>query len=124
MPEVWEETGISCDFESILTFWHRHGLKFGKSDLYYVCLLRPKTLDIHIDPVEVSEATWMPIDDFLQTQDHPLIHHVLRTNFQVDPSQPPVGSHERITPFAEMVTGAVKWPNRQPYPTYSSVKRQ
>lgn len=121
--EVREETGVVCDFESILTFWHRHGLKFGKSDLYYVCLLRPRTTEITVDPVEVSVATWMSVDEFLQTQDHPLIHHVLRTNFGIQNTSS-VGDDRRIEPLAEIQAGAVQWPNRHPYPTYSSVPRR
>lgn len=120
--EVLEETGIPCEFESILTFWHRHGLKFGKSDLYYVCLLRPKSLEIDACPVEISAATWMPIDEFLETQDHPLIRHVLKESFEVDGSRA-VGSSERLSPSAEMQTGGVQWPGRAPYPTYTSKPR-
>ncbi|KAL3939153.1 MAG: hypothetical protein SGBAC_006079 [Bacillariaceae sp.] len=120
--EVLEETGISCEFESMLTFWHRHGLKFGKSDLYYVCLLRPKSLEIELDPVEISAAKWMPIDEFLETQNHPLIRHVLKESFDVDGSQP-VGNSKRLSPNAEMQPGGVQWPGRAPYPTYTSNTR-
>ncbi|CAJ1954666.1 unnamed protein product [Cylindrotheca closterium] len=122
--EVFEETGVPCEFESILTFWHRHGLKFGKSDLYYVCLLRPKSLEIEACPVEVSAAIWMPIDEFLETQDHPLIRHVLKESFDLDgSSSKPVGNVERLSPNAEMQTGGVQWPGRSPYPTYTSKPR-
>eukprot|EP00980_Cylindrotheca_fusiformis_P031103 scaffold25830_cov162-Cylindrotheca_fusiformis.AAC.4 len=116
--EVFEETGVPCEFESILTFWHRHGLHFGKSDLYYVCLLRPKSHEIDFCPVEVSAARWMAIDEFLETQDHPLIKHVLRNNFQIETSGQ-VGNSNRLTPLAEMTAGAVQWPNRPPHPTYT-----
>lgn len=118
--EVEEETGIPCEFESILAFWHRHELTFGKSDLYYVCLLKPKSLDIKIDPVEVSQARWMSVDDFIRTQDHPLINHVLRNNFYVDETKE-VGNSKRIVPSAEMKPGAVQFQNRPPYPTYTPV---
>lgn len=120
--EVLEETGIICEFESILTFWHRHGLKWDKSDLYYVCLLRPKSSELGICPVEISAATWMHLDEFLATQDHPLITHVLKMNFLLDGSSK-VGSSERLKPAAEMEAGAVQWPNRDPYPTYSAAVR-
>mmetsp|Transcript_903 Transcript_903/g.1115 ORF Transcript_903/g.1115 Transcript_903/m.1115 type:complete len:326 (+) Transcript_903:42-1019(+) len=119
--EVREETGVDCEFESILTFWHRHGLTFGKSDMYFVCLLKPKTLEIAIDPVEVSFAKWMSVDDFVKTQDHPLIHHVLQNSFLVDKSTP-VGSSQRLEPSAEMREGFVQWPNRPKYLTYTSKK--
>jgi len=120
--EVREETGVDCEFESILTFWHRHGLTFGKSDMYFVCLLKPKKLEISIDPVEVSFAKWMSVDEFVETQDHPLIHHVLQNSFFVDGSTP-VGSSQRLEPHVEMREGFVQWPNRPKYLTYTSKKR-
>lgn len=121
--EVLEETGVPCEFESVLAFWHRHGLKWNKSDLYYVCLLRPESLEIEKCPVEVSDARWMHVDEFLATQDHPLITHVLSANFGLDGSSE-VGTAERLTPRAEMAAGSVQWPGREPYPTYSSIPRK
>lgn len=120
--EVYEETGVQCDFEGILSFWHRHGLKWGKSDLYYVCLLKPKSLELNICPVEISDARWMHIDDFLDQEDHPLITHVLERAFVLDKNRK-IGRDpgKRIEPRAKMVTGAVQWPGRSPYPTYTSV---
>ena len=122
MREVLEETGIDCEFESILSFWNRHGLKWEKSDLYYVCLLRPKKLELNnICPVEISSATWMHVDDFLAEEDHPLITQVLKTNFRLDESNIVGMNAERLKPVAEMLPGSVQWPGREPYPTYFSV---
>ena len=120
--EVYEETGVQCDFEGILSFWHRHGLKFGKSDLYYVCLLKPKSLQLDICPVEVSDARWMHVDDFLEKEDHPLITHVLERAFLLNNGKK-IGkdSDKRLEPQAAMLTGVVQWPGRSPYPTYTSV---
>ena len=39
--ETFEETGVRTRFRSLLSFWHRHGLTWGKSDLYYVARLEP-----------------------------------------------------------------------------------
>lgn len=122
--EVLEETGVPCDFESILTFWHRHGLKWDKSDLYYVCLLRPRSEELTACPVEVSAAAWMHVDEFLATQDHPLLRHVLERNFLLDGSRRVGDSAARLTPAAEISAGAVQWPGRDPYPTYSSISRE
>ncbi|KAL3790024.1 hypothetical protein HJC23_011380 [Cyclotella cryptica] len=124
--EVYEETGVSCDFEGVLAFWHRHGLKFGKSDLYYVCLLRPRSLELMACPVEISDARWMHVDDFLECEDHPLITHVLKCSFRLEggDGNNKIGKGEnvmRLKPQAKMVTGAVQWPGRSPYPTYTSV---
>lgn len=120
--EVYEETGVPCDFEGVLSFWHRHGLKWGTSDLYYVCLLKPRSLQLNICPVEVSDARWMHVDDFLQTEDHPLITHVLEQAFLLDKSQAiDKDSRKRLEPKAKMASGSVQWPGRNPYPTYTSV---
>ena len=162
--EVYEETGVHCDFESILTFWHRHGLQFNTSDLYFVCLLRPKqtqeedvatttattdsttgtstnSISIIPCPVEISDAKWMSIDEYVQTQNHPLITHVLKTNFGIEFSDDDddddddtdtdgnsntntYKNQSRLQPIAEMPTGEVRWPNRLPYPTYTGQIRQ
>ena len=123
--EVFEETGVECEFESILAFWHRHGLMFGKSDFYYVCLLKPKQKEINIDPVEVSDAIWMPIHEFIETQNHPLIHHVLKNVFHLDKDHPPSSQdlreqRTRLEPAIEMLEGGVQFgPERPIYPTYT-----
>lgn len=120
--ETLEETGIECDFESILSFWHRHELKWGQSDLYYVCMLRPKQLGLdNICPVEISAATWMHIDEFLAKENHPLITKVLKTNFRLDGMNNVGLTAERLKPVAEMLPNSVQWPGREPYPTYFSV---
>uniref|UniRef100_A0A7S2RKT8 Nudix hydrolase domain-containing protein n=2 Tax=Eucampia antarctica TaxID=49252 RepID=A0A7S2RKT8_9STRA len=134
--EVFEETGISTKFESLLSFWHRHGLTFGKSDLYVVCLLHPTTTNnnkdsnqtIQVDPMEISDAKWMPIDEFLQTQNHPLILHVLQHAFHLtkdnitnnNSTQHNLLKKQRLQPVAPIIEGAVQWPNRHPYPTYTA----
>ena len=121
--EVMEETGVDCSYESVLSFWHRHGLVFGKSDFYYVSLLRPINKDISIDPVEVSAAKWMPLDEFLQTQDHPLIFHILENVFELKNDEKSIErlrySKERVRPIVEMVEGDVQFRNRDPFPTYT-----
>lgn len=122
--EVYEEMGVQSEFEGILSFWHRHGLKFGKSDLYYVCLLKPKSLQLNVCPVEISDAKWMHIDDFLENEDHPLIIHVLERVFLLDKSTRIGDLENRLKPQAKMIPGAVQWPGRSPYPTYTSVKTE
>jgi len=37
--EVLEETGIHCEFDNILAFRHLHNARFGKSDIYFICIL-------------------------------------------------------------------------------------
>ena len=48
--ETLEETGVHTRFRSLLSFWHRHGLTWGKSDLYYVARLEPASAaEVEID---------------------------------------------------------------------------
>ena len=123
--EVLEETGIESEFQSILSFWHRHGLTFGKSDLYVVSLLRPKSLELNIDPVEVSDAKWMPLTEFMEQHNHPLIWHILKTAYGIGgDGQPGIEEvkemTERLEPLAEIVEGGVQFgPDRPVYPTYT-----
>ena len=67
--EVKEETGIDTEFVSLVCFRHWHGYRYGKSDIYFVTRLRPLTYDIEMDPSEISECLWMPVDDYLGHQD-------------------------------------------------------
>lgn len=39
--EVREETGIECIFQSVLGVRHTHKVQFGRSDLFFVCRLKP-----------------------------------------------------------------------------------
>lgn len=59
MREVLEETGIETEFVSILSFRQNHGALFGKSDLFFVCLLHPKSTAITIQPSEISVCEWV-----------------------------------------------------------------
>jgi 8-oxo-dGTP pyrophosphatase MutT (NUDIX family) len=67
--EVKEETGIASEFESLVCLRHWHGYRFGKSDIYFVCRLRPLSFELHADPEEIDECLWMPVDDYLASQD-------------------------------------------------------
>ncbi len=74
--EVEEETGIRTEFLSLVCFRHWHGYRHGKSDIYFVTRLKPLNLDISIDPSEIAEAFWMPVDEYLF---HPDTHAFNRT---------------------------------------------
>jgi len=69
--EVEEETGIRTEFVSLNCFRHWHGYRFGKSDIYFVCRLKPLNSEIVIEPAEISHAVWMPVQEYL---DHPDTH--------------------------------------------------
>ncbi|GJN21734.1 hypothetical protein PR202_gb09244 [Eleusine coracana subsp. coracana] len=48
--EVKEETGIDTEFVELIAFRHAHNVAFQKSDLFFICLLRP----------------WMPLAEFIR----------------------------------------------------------
>ncbi|XP_043687380.1 nudix hydrolase 2-like [Telopea speciosissima] len=62
--EVKEETGIDAEFVEVLAFRQSHQAFFGKSDLFFVCMLRPHSFDIQKQEVEIEAAQWMPIEDY------------------------------------------------------------
>eukprot|EP00698_Gefionella_okellyi_P009047 TRINITY_DN2270_c0_g1_i1.p2 TRINITY_DN2270_c0_g1~~TRINITY_DN2270_c0_g1_i1.p2 ORF type:complete len:183 (-),score=42.38 TRINITY_DN2270_c0_g1_i1:261-809(-) len=63
--EVREETGIECEFDSIVCFRHLKALMFKMPDLYFMVRLRPLTSVITADPGEIQECKWIPITQFL-----------------------------------------------------------
>jgi len=68
--EVFEETGIQIELESISNLGHFTEGQFGESVMYVVCTAKAKTTDITIyDASEIIEARWLDIDEFLQAED-------------------------------------------------------
>ncbi len=67
--EVLEETGVNTNFEALGCFRHWHGYRYGKSDIYFVCRLRPLSLEITMQTSELDECLWMPVDSFLSADD-------------------------------------------------------
>lgn len=65
MREVFEETGIRTEFQGLVSFRHHHRGQFGESNIYAVCRLRPLSHEIRIDPAEIAEAMWIPVDQYL-----------------------------------------------------------
>jgi ADP-ribose pyrophosphatase YjhB (NUDIX family) len=66
--EVLEETGVDTRFESLVCFRHWHGYRYGKSDIYFVCRLRPLNTQISMQTEEIQECLWMPVDEFLTSE--------------------------------------------------------
>ena len=73
--EVQEETGVVTRFESLVCFRHWHGYRYGKSDIYFICRLRPLSEQIELDTTEIEEARWMPVDEYMSS---PLVGHFNR----------------------------------------------
>lgn len=64
--EVKEETGIDTEFVEVIAFRHAHNVAFEKSDLFFICMLRPLSSKIIIDDLEVAAAKWMPLVEFVE----------------------------------------------------------
>ena len=56
--EVLEETGIDAEYAGLLCFRQAHNVLFGKSDLFFVCILRPKSNAISHQPSEIVACEW------------------------------------------------------------------
>ncbi|KAK7303422.1 hypothetical protein RJT34_14328 [Clitoria ternatea] len=77
--EVKEETGVDSEFVEVLAFRQSHNSFFEKSDLFFMCMLRPLSSDIQVQRLEIQGAKWMPFEEyaaqpFVQTSD--LLKHI------------------------------------------------
>ena len=96
--EVHEETGVRARFLAVNSVRHRHTAAFDHSDLYVVCRLAPLTTDIVIQASEIEECFWMPIDDYLRSEDvHDFNRRVVRDAL-TNPGLP----YSRVVPDAEL----------------------
>ncbi len=69
--EVLEETGIDSEFLSIQGFASKHPFRFGKSDIYFICLLKATSSEINIqDTDEIAEAKWCDRQAFIDDQNN------------------------------------------------------
>ena len=84
--EVFEETGVQGEFQSVLGFWNKHDLSpWGQSDIYVVSHLTTEETDIpNIDCNELSKARWMSIKQFIENENHPLVNPILQKYFNWD----------------------------------------
>ncbi|KAA8526624.1 hypothetical protein F0562_008173 [Nyssa sinensis] len=62
--EVKEEAGIETEFVEVLAFRQSHKSFFGKSDLFFVCMLRPLSYDIQKQDSEIKLAQWMQLEEY------------------------------------------------------------
>uniref|UniRef100_J3LB21 Nudix hydrolase domain-containing protein n=1 Tax=Oryza brachyantha TaxID=4533 RepID=J3LB21_ORYBR len=68
--EVREETGVESCFLDVVAFRHAHQALFDKSDILFICTLKPLSFEISIDESEIEAARWMPIDEFVSKPCH------------------------------------------------------
>lgn len=62
--EVKEEAGIDTEFVEVLAFRQSHLSFFSKSDLMFVCMLKPTSFDIKKQDSEIEAAKWMPVEEY------------------------------------------------------------
>ena len=65
--EVLEETGVRCEFQHLLALRQSHGLSHGRSDLYFICLLRPLSTEIVKCDEEIAAADWFPVSKLAES---------------------------------------------------------
>ncbi|BFM13704.1 hypothetical protein R50072_38570 [Simiduia litorea] len=106
LREVLEETGIKCEFVSVLGFSNKHPYKFGKSNLYFICELRPLHNHIQIlDTQEILDARWISLADFQRDAKNSAYNHELFSAlFNLSGLQPQAlennkGAHKKLEIF-------------------------
>ncbi|KAH7437015.1 hypothetical protein KP509_05G052700 [Ceratopteris richardii] len=62
--EVKEETGVDAEFVEVLGVRQAHTAPFGKSDIFFLCLLRPKSKDVVKQDTEIEAVQWMPVEEY------------------------------------------------------------
>jgi 8-oxo-dGTP diphosphatase len=68
--EVFEETGVVVEFLKIISIGHFYPHQFHKSNLYVLCLAKPKSHKIDVkDKEEISEAIWLNLDEMFKRDD-------------------------------------------------------
>ncbi|MCI5144288.1 MAG: NUDIX domain-containing protein [Candidatus Electrothrix sp. AR3] len=68
--EVFEETGVNVQADSVVSIGHFSPGQFGESNVYIVCKAQPLSREINIiDDHEIIEAQWIDIDEYLHCED-------------------------------------------------------
>ena len=69
LREVYEETGVEIEFESVISLGHFYPHQFHKSNLYILCLAKPLSSKIEIkDSQEIEDAKWVDIDEYINDE--------------------------------------------------------
>ncbi|XP_044502161.1 nudix hydrolase 2-like [Mangifera indica] len=79
--EVKEETGVDAEFVEVLAFRQSHQSFFRKSDLFFVCMLRPSSFHIQKQDSEIVAAQWMAAQEYAAqpfVQEHRLFNYVAK----------------------------------------------
>lgn len=70
--EVYEETGVTAEFQSLIGFRHQHKGTFGRSEMYFICLFNANSTNINMDLTEVQACRWMPLRQYIDTITSPI----------------------------------------------------
>ncbi|KAI4296051.1 hypothetical protein L6164_036041 [Bauhinia variegata] len=119
--EVKEETGIDSEFMEVLAFRQSHNSFFEKSDLFFICMLRPLSFDIQMQEGEIEAAQWMPFEEYSAqpfVEKHELMKYIndicmARTDGEYSGFTPvPTKSHfQKHQSYLYLNAGALKRPN-------------
>ncbi|KAF8108402.1 hypothetical protein N665_0109s0027 [Sinapis alba] len=77
--EVKEETGVDTEFVQVLAFRQTHKTFFEKSNLFFVCMLKPLSFEINAQESEIEAAQWMPWEEYRKQpflQKHELLRYM------------------------------------------------
>lgn len=100
--EVLEETGVKAKFKCLIAFRHAHQCAFDCSDIYMIAYLTPTTFDIKKCEREISECTWMKVDEFLN---NPVVHennrYLVRKTVDFLKQRVGFGIHNTIHPITK-----------------------
>lgn len=79
--EVFEETGVIVELDSIVSLGHFYPTQFDESNLYIVCSAKALSTKIEIgDSEEIIDAKWMNIDDYFACKDiHEYNKNIVKT---------------------------------------------
>lgn len=100
--EVKEETGVDCQFESLVTLRHTHNMMYGNSDVYILLRMSAQTEEITISNREIKECKWMDLNEYFN---HPNIHYF--NKFLVQTAL----EHKKKGFKLNLQRNLVRWPN-------------
>ena len=72
LRECREETGLDVAFDKLVAIRHSHKASFGKSDLFFLCVLTCSgDTTTHLQTDEISASKWVDFDAFLLETPYP-----------------------------------------------------
>ncbi len=103
--EVLEETGVVATFEKLLCLRQAHNISFGKSDLFFVCVLKASTFDIKMQEAELVGCDWhdpkvlMDQQFFRKSPLYSIVHDLVIEEMEAQKGEvghPPSMVHEKL----------------------------